>query len=105
MSRCSGNAVLTCRVDSGISRKMVQSVNFRADMHWQSPRRVTVRCKVSGKTLFSYKSESKEQLVAVSNEIAPWPASVVVVVVKVVVAVIVVGSSSSISRRRSNSSR
>ena len=104
MSRCSGNAVLTCRVDSGISRKMVQSVNFRADMHWQSPRRVTVRCKVSGKTLFSYKSESKEQLVAVSNEIAPWPASVVVVV-KVVVAVIVVGSSSSISRRRSNSSR
>ena len=89
---------------------MVQSVNFRADMHWQSPRRVTVRCKVSGKTLFSYKSESKEQLVAVSNEIAPWPASVVVVVVvvvvKVVVAVIVVGSSSSsISRRRSNSSR
>ena len=51
---------------------MVQSDNYRADFHYKSPRRVNVRCKVSGKTYFSVAHEDLDVLLALSNEVVPW---------------------------------
>ena len=52
---------------SEVPRRMTQSDNFRADFSWKSPERVTVRCRVTGKTFWFFADENEDTSLELSN--------------------------------------